>query len=99
MKRISDDIDFACTPVLLPWGSSMTASSHAMKHPFKIGDALRWNSDAGHVTGKVTKVHVSDCQFMGRTRRCSEDEPQYEVKSDKTGALAMHKADALSKQG
>jgi hypothetical protein len=70
-----------------------------MKHHFKVGDTVRWNADVGQVTGKVTKVHVSDCQFMGRARRCSEDEPQYEVKSDKTGALAMHKVDALSKQG
>ncbi len=68
-----------------------------MKHKFKIGDHVRWNSDVGHVSGKVIKVHVKDCQFMGRTRRCSEDEPQYEVKSEKTGAVAMHKGDALDK--
>ena len=68
-----------------------------MKHDFKIGDHVRWNSDVGHVTGKVTKVHVKDCEFMGRKRKCSEDEPQYEVKSDKTDAMAMHKGDALRK--
>lgn len=68
-----------------------------MKHDFKTGDHVRWNSDVGHVTGKVTKVHVKDCEFMGRKRHCTEDDPQYEVKSDKTDASAMHKGDALHK--
>jgi len=63
----------------------------------KIGDHVRWNSETGHVTGKIVKVHTSDTEFMGRTRRCSEDDPQYEVKSDKTDHLAMHKGDALHK--
>jgi len=68
-----------------------------MSHTFKVGDHFRWNSEAGHVTGKIVKVHTDDTEFMGRTRRCSEDDPQYEVKSDKTDHLAMHKGDALHK--
>jgi len=68
-----------------------------MSHTFKVGDHVRWNSEAGHVTGKIVKVHTDDTEFMGRTRRCSEDDPQYEVKSDKTDHLAMHKGDALHK--
>lgn len=68
-----------------------------MSHAFKIGDAVRWNSEAGEIDGKVTKVHVHDVEFMGRTRHASKDAPQYEVKSDKTGHLAMHKETALHK--
>ena len=68
-----------------------------MPHAFKVGDHVRWNSDVGHVVGKVTKVHTQDVEFMGRHRPASKDEPQYEVKSDKTGHLAMHKEDALEK--
>lgn len=64
---------------------------------FSVGDHVRWNSDVGHVRGKITKVHTKDVEFMGRTRRCSPDDPQYEVQSDKTDAVAMHKGDALSK--
>ncbi|MDN5762579.1 MAG: DUF2945 domain-containing protein [Microlunatus sp.] len=30
-------------------------------------------------------------------RRCSEDDPQYEITSDKTDHVAMHKGDALTK--
>ncbi|SET97488.1 hypervirulence associated TUDOR domain-containing protein [Pseudomonas graminis] len=68
-----------------------------MAHAFKVGDHVRWNSEAGHIVGKVTKVHTREVEFMGRHRHASPDAPQYEVKSDKTGHLAMHKEDALEK--
>ncbi|UPG83833.1 DUF2945 domain-containing protein [Luteibacter aegosomatis] len=66
-----------------------------MTKTFKVGDHVRWNSEAGHVTGTITKIHKRDFEFMGRTRRATEDEPQYEVRSDKTGHVAAHKAGAL----
>ncbi|HAB03346.1 MAG TPA: DUF2945 domain-containing protein [Pseudomonas sp.] len=68
-----------------------------MSHTFKRGDHVRWNSEAGMIDGKVVKVHTEDVEFLGRQRHCSKDEPQYEVKSDKTGHLAMHKEEALHK--
>ena len=68
-----------------------------MTTSFKVGDAERWNSEAGEIRGKVTKVHVKDVEFMGKHRPASKDSPQYEVKSDKTGHLAMHHEDALHK--
>ncbi|WP_440090011.1 DUF2945 domain-containing protein [Pseudomonas fragariae (ex Marin et al. 2024)] len=68
-----------------------------MATSFKVGDAVRWNSEAGEIRGKVTKVHVKDVEFMGKHRPASKDSPQYEVKSDKTGHLAMHHEDALHK--
>lgn len=68
-----------------------------MAHAFKVGDHVRWNSEAGHIVGKVTKVHTKEVEFMGRHRHASAEAPQYEVKSDKTGYLAMHKEDALEK--
>ena len=64
---------------------------------FSVGDHVRWNSEVVHVQGTVTKIHTKDTEFKGRTRRCSEDDPQYEIKSDKTDHLAMHKGDALTK--
>jgi hypothetical protein len=65
--------------------------------PFKVGDHVTWNSDVGHVTGRITKVHVKDVEFLGKTRRASREAPQYEVKSDKTGARAMHQPEALKR--
>lgn len=69
-----------------------------MSTRYKVGDTVRWNSEAGVIHGTVTKVHLRDVEFMGRQRHCSEDEPQYEVKSAKTGHLAMHREHALHKE-
>ena len=68
-----------------------------MAEHLKVGDRVRWNSEVGHVEGKITRIHKKDFEFMGRDRRASEDEPQYEVESDKTGHKAAHKGDALNK--
>ena len=68
-----------------------------MTGKYKVGDHVSWNSEAGVIHGKVTKVHTKDVEFMGRQRHCSKEEPQYEVKSDKTGHMAMHREDALHK--
>ncbi|ALE93976.1 hypothetical protein AOC05_04185 [Arthrobacter alpinus] len=68
-----------------------------MANTFSVGDHVQWNSEAGMVKGKITKVHTSDFQFKGHTRHCSKDEPQYEIKSDKTDHVAMHKGSALHK--
>ncbi|MFC8303318.1 DUF2945 domain-containing protein [Specibacter sp. NPDC057265] len=62
---------------------------------FSVGDHVSWNSEVGRVRGHVTKVHTSDFEFMGRTRRASKQEPQYEVQSEKTDNLAAHKGGAL----
>lgn len=62
---------------------------------FKVGDHVTWNSEAGHVSGTVTKVHTKDVEYKGHMRRCSAEDPQYEIKSDKTDHVAMHKGSAL----
>lgn len=68
-----------------------------MSNKFKVGDHVTWNSEAGHVSGVISKVHTSDFQYKGHTHRASEDEPQYEIKSDKTEHIAAHKGSALKK--
>lgn len=68
-----------------------------MKTAFKAGDHVRWNSEAGIIHGTVKKIHTADTDFRGRTRHASPEEPQFEVESDKTGHLAMHKGSALTR--
>lgn len=68
-----------------------------MSHSFKVGDAIKWNYAANHITGKVIRIHTKDFDFKGSTHNASKDEPQYEVKSDKSGGTAAHKGDALTK--
>ncbi|MFC5497300.1 HVA1 family protein [Caenimonas terrae] len=36
---------------------------------------MRWNSEAGHVTGQVVKVHTRDTGYRGHTHRCSVTTP------------------------
>lgn len=66
---------------------------------FDVGDSVSWNSESGRVSGKIIKIHDSDFEYKGHRRRASPDEPQYEIKSDKTDHIAAHKESALSKNG
>lgn len=64
---------------------------------FKVGDHVRWNSEAGYVSGRIVRVHTRDTQYKGHPRHASEQEPQYEIQSDRTEHIAMHKGSALQK--
>jgi len=64
---------------------------------YEVGDHVRWNSEAGHVSGRIVKVHTRDTDYKGHKRHASPEEPQYEIKSDKTDHVAMHKGSALSR--
>jgi hypothetical protein len=66
-----------------------------MKKTFRVGDHVVWNSEAGHVSGTIIKVHTKDVDYKGYTHHASQDEPQYEIQSDKTDHIAMHKGAAL----
>jgi hypothetical protein len=68
-----------------------------MEKHFKVGDHVTWNSEAGHVSGKIIKVHTKDFDYKGHTHHASSDDPQYEIKSDKTDHIAAHKGHALKK--
>lgn len=68
-----------------------------MTTPFKIGDHVTWNSEAGHVKGVIIKIHQADFDYKGHTHRATPEDPQYEVKSDKTDHIAAHKGQALKR--
>lgn len=68
-----------------------------MKSKFKVGDHVSWNSEAGRVSGKIVKTHTKDFKYKGYTHHATPDEPQYEIKSDKSDHIAAHKGDALTK--
>ena len=68
-----------------------------MTAKFKLGDQVTWNSEAGHVSGRIIKVHTQDADYKGYTHHASPDDPQYEIKSNKTEHIAMHKGVALTK--
>jgi len=68
-----------------------------MENNFKVGNHVTWNSEAGHVSGKIIKVHTKNFVYKGYKHHATVDDPQYEIKSDKTDHIAMHKGTALKK--
>lgn len=68
-----------------------------MPKKFKVGDHVIWNSEAGDVRGRTIKVHTRDVDDKGPRRHASDNDPPYEIKSDETGHIAMHKGSALKK--
>ena len=66
---------------------------------FKIHDRVSWNSEAGRVSGTITRVHTREFEVKGYTHHASPDDPQYEIKSSKTDHIAFHKGAALTKLG
>jgi len=70
-----------------------------MSQRFHVGDHVSWNSEAGRVSGTITQIHSRDFDWKGYTHHASRDDLQYEIKSDKTDHVAVHKGSALSKIG
>lgn len=68
-----------------------------MAAEFRVGDHVSWNSEAGRVSGTVIRIHTRNVDYKGYTHHASGDEPQYEIKSDKSDHVALHKGAALRK--
>jgi hypothetical protein len=66
-----------------------------MSKQFRKGDKVTWKSHGSTATGTVEEKITSDTNAAGRSVRASEDNPQYRVRSDKSGRDAVHKPDAL----
>ncbi|AVO34060.1 DUF2945 domain-containing protein [Ottowia oryzae] len=66
-----------------------------MSEAFKVGEHVGWNSEAGQVSGRIVRIHTQDFDWKGYTHHASAADPQYEIQSDKTDHLAVHKGAAL----
>ncbi len=69
-----------------------------MTKDLKAGDKVEWDSSGGKVKGTVEKKLTSQTQIKGHTAKATKDDPQFMVKSDKTGAKAAHKPEELRKK-
>jgi Hypervirulence associated proteins TUDOR domain len=65
---------------------------------FDKGDRVSWKSHGGEAVGEVEEEITSDTEAAGRTVRASKDDPQYRVRSEKSGRDAVHKPSALHKE-
>lgn len=59
------------------------------------GNKVNWRSHGEVVHGTVEKKITERTSEAGRTVDASADEPQYKVRSAKTGREAVHKPGAL----
>jgi hypothetical protein len=65
---------------------------------FRKGDHVSWKSHGGTAKGTVEEKITQDTEAAGRTVRATPEEPQYRVRSEKSGGDAVHKPDALTKE-
>jgi len=69
-----------------------------MTKTLKPGDKVSWSTTQGETHGEVVKKQTSATRIKGHAVKASPDNPEYIVKSAKTGAKAAHKPDALKKK-
>ena len=62
------------------------------------GDEVTWKSHGSTAQGTVERKITRRTEAAGRTVDASEEEPQYEVRSEKSGRSAVHKPSALRKK-
>jgi hypothetical protein len=67
------------------------------RQEFRKGDRVVWQSHGSTAVGTVERKITADTEEAGRTVRASKDEPQYLVRSEKSGGTAVHKPEALKK--
>ncbi|MFI2645376.1 DUF2945 domain-containing protein [Streptomyces sp. NPDC018610] len=75
----------------------MAKDTSGKKEPAK-GDKVSWRSHGSETTGTVKRKITERTEAAGRTVDASPDEPQYEVRSDKSGRSAVHKPSALKRK-
>jgi hypothetical protein len=77
------------------WGMDGYADTMAADKNLHQGDKVEWKTHGTTTSGAVEEKITEDTEAAGRTVRASEDDPQYRVRSDKSGKDAVHKPDAL----
>jgi hypothetical protein len=61
----------------------------------KTGDRVAWESSGGGSVGRVEGKLTSPGKIKGRKVAASPDNPEYLVRSEKSGRVAAHKPSAL----
>ncbi len=64
---------------------------------FKPGDRIEWTSSQGKIEGSVEQKLTEPTNIKKHHVSASPEDPQYLVKSDKTGKEAAHKPESLQR--
>lgn len=68
-----------------------------MSDALKKGDHVSWDTPQGETEAVVEKKLTEDTKIKSHKVSASKDNPEYLVKSDKSGKEAAHKPDELKK--
>jgi len=68
-----------------------------MTKELKAGDKVAWDTSQGETQGKVVKKQTTPTKIKTHKVAASKDNPEYIVKSDKSGKIAAHKPTELRK--
>ena len=66
-----------------------------MANKLKTGDRVAWRSSGGGSVGRVERKLTSPGKIKGHEVAASEDNPEFLVRSEKSGKVAAHKPSAL----
>jgi Hypervirulence associated proteins TUDOR domain len=66
-----------------------------MAKALKIGDCVAWQSSGGGSVGRVERKLTSPGKIKGHEVAASENNPEFLVRSEKSGKVAAHKPSAL----
>ena len=69
-----------------------------MAKELKPGDKVTWDTSQGETYGTVVKKQTSPTQIKSHKVAASKENPQYIVKSGKSGKEAAHKPEELRKK-
>lgn len=68
-----------------------------MAKNIKQGDKVEWETSQGKTRGTVKKKLTSPMKIKGHEVAASSSNPEYLIKSDKSGAESAHKPGTLKK--
>ena len=66
-----------------------------MAKQLKTGDRVAWRSSGGGSVGRIERKLTSAAKIKGHEIAASENNPEFLVRSDKSGKVAAHKPLAL----
>ena len=64
---------------------------------FRKGQRVRWRTPQGMTRGRIIRKLTTRGSVKGHDYKASKDDPQYLVRSEKSGGEAVHKPSALRK--
>ena len=74
------------------------AKSRSEGKTLEEGDKVTWSSHGSQAEGEVEKKVTERTEAAGRTVDASPEDPQYQVRSEKSGKPAVHKPSAVKKK-